>query len=96
MTKIDITPGDDSVKIEISEVGALKENLLATLGTCADGSCACSSKEFEKVESLEVTDSGEGITLNVQTKPGEQIDQECITECIDNAQAEAASSANEQ
>ena len=56
--------------------------ILDTLQGCAQGECACSSDEYQKVESMQIAESPHSITLNVQVKPGEVIDPSCISECL--------------
>ncbi len=85
MTKIDITPASDGVKIQLIGVGADKASYLETFNSCADGSCACSSDAYEKVESMQVNAEGDAITIEVRTKTGETIDSSCISDCMDVA-----------
>lgn len=90
MTNISITPSADGVKIQLIGVGADRTSLLETFNGCADGSCACSTDEYEKVESMQVQGDGDAITIDVRTKQGETIDPSCISECMDYAQETAA------
>lgn len=90
MTNISITPSVNGVKIELVGVGAEKSSLLETFAGCADGSCACSTDEYQKVASMQVQDQGDSIAIDVRTKPGETIDPACISDCMDYAQAQAA------
>ena len=90
MTNISITPGTGGVEIQLIGVGADKAALLETFSACADGSCACSTDEYEKVESMAVRSDGDAITIEVRTKAGETIDPSCISDCMDVAQDKAA------
>lgn len=87
MTKIDITPASDGVKIQLSGLGAAKAAYLDTFNSCAEGHCACSSDEYQKVESMQVTSEGDAITVEVHAKAGQTIDPACISDCLDTAQA---------
>lgn len=89
MTKVNITPGSDGVKIQLIGVGEGKATLLETFGACADGSCECSTDEYEKVASMDVQSDGDAITISVRTKPGETIDPSCISDCLDYANEKA-------
>lgn len=89
MTDISITPSTDGVKIRLIGVGADKASLLETFGGCADGSCACSTDEYQKVASMQVQSDGDAIIIDVHTKQGETIDPTCISECMDYAQETA-------
>lgn len=59
-----------------------KEAIIETIEGCADGSCACSTDEYQKVETLQIIDSPNGIQLKIEVKPGEVIDPNCISECL--------------
>lgn len=89
MTRVNITEASDGVKIQLIGVGADKAIMLETFAGCADGSCECSTDEYEKVESMQVNDSGDDITIEVRTKPGETIDTECINDCMTYVQDKA-------
>lgn len=81
--KTEQVPG--RVRVDLIGVGDDKAALLDTLGGCADGSCACSTTEFEKVESLQISSDADNITLDIAVKPGQTIDERCINDCIDSA-----------
>ena len=91
MREMKINQVTGGVRVELVGVGHEKDVLLETLGSCADGSCACSSTEYEKVQSLQISSSADDITLDIAVKPGETIDAHCINECIDAARAESRS-----
>lgn len=92
MTNVSITPGADGVRIQLIGVGAGKATLLETFASCAEGTCECSTDEYEKVQSMEVQSDGDAITIEVRTKPGETIDPTCISDCMDYAQGKVADS----
>lgn len=81
--KIEQVPG--RVRVDLIGVGDDKDALLETLGGCADGSCACSTAEFEKVQSLQISSDADSITLDIAVKPGQTIGEHCINDCIDSA-----------
>ncbi len=70
-----------SLVVNLEDVSHRAE-ILETLQGCAQGECACSSDEYQKVESMQISESPDSITLNVQVKPGEVIDPSCISECL--------------
>lgn len=90
MTTYNITPAADGVQIQLIGVGADKASLLETFAGCADGSCECSTDEYEKVASMDVQSDGDAITIDVKVKPGETIDPNCISDCMDYAQEKAS------
>lgn len=59
-----------------------KNAVLETIQGCADGSCACSTDEYQKVASMQILPGPNSIQLNIEVKPGEVIDPNCISECL--------------
>ena len=59
-----------------------KDAVLETIQGCADGSCACSTDEYQKVENMQIVPGPNSIQLNIEVKAGEVIDPNCISECL--------------
>ena len=59
-----------------------KAAVLETIQECADGSCACSTDEYQKVETMQIVPGPNSIQLNIEVKSGEVIDPNCISECL--------------
>ena len=60
-----------------------KSAILNTIQGCADGQCACSTDEYQKVESMDIITGPNSIQLNIEVKLGEVIDPNCISDCLD-------------
>lgn len=91
MESINITSKPEGVTIELSGMGEEKSVFLDAFSGCESGECACASDEYAKVESMQVHDLGNAITVNVLTKEGESIDPSCITDCLTSIQEQATS-----
>ena len=59
-----------------------KDAVLETIQGCADGNCACSTDEYQKVETMQVIPGPDSIQLNIEVNAGEVIDPNCISECL--------------
>ena len=59
-----------------------QQAVLETIEGCAQGQCACSTDEYQKVESIEIQSSPNAIQLNIEVKAGETIDPNCISDCL--------------
>ena len=59
-----------------------KDAVLETIQGCADGNCACSTDEYQKVETMQIIPGPDSIQLNIEVKAGEVIDPNCISECL--------------
>ena len=75
------TQAGSSLVVNIEDV-ADKNAILETIQGCADGSCACSTDEYQKVESMQILPGANSIQLNIEVKAGEIIDPNCISECL--------------
>jgi hypothetical protein len=60
-----------------------KQAVLDTIQGCADGNCACSPDEYQKVSTMDIVPGVNSIQLNIEVKPGETIDPACISECLE-------------
>ncbi len=79
--EIKSTQSGSSLIVNIENV-AEKDAILETIEGCADGSCACSTDEYQKVESMQILPGVNSIQLNIEVKAGEVIDPACISECL--------------
>lgn len=59
-----------------------KDAVLETIQGCANGNCACSTDEYQKVETMQIIPGPDSIQLNIEVKAGEVIDPNCISECL--------------
>lgn len=59
-----------------------KNAVLETIQGCADGNCACSTDEYQKVETMQIVPGIDSIQLKIEVKAGEVIDPNCISECL--------------
>ena len=75
------TQSGSSLVVNIEDV-ADKNAILETIQGCADGSCACSTDEYQKVESMQILPGTNSIQLNIEVKAGETIDPNGISECL--------------
>lgn len=71
-----------SLIVDINEL-ADKQAVLDTIQGCADGNCACSTDEYQKVSTMNIIPGANSIQLNIEVKSGEVIDPACISECLE-------------
>ena len=72
-----------AVLIELTGVGAKKEEFLEAFAECRSGHCACPTDEYAKLASIEVIDAGDSIRVRLETRPGETLDAAKIETCLD-------------
>lgn len=56
--------------------------VLNTIEGCASGQCACSTDEYQKVETMNIIPGKNSIILDIDVKPGEVIEPQCISDCL--------------
>lgn len=93
MPNIELTNDDGGSTIKLTDLGADKARLIETLGGCASGACACSTGEFDKVDTMSVDDQGDRIVIDVRTKDGQHINPSAVEECLADPAAEDNASA---
>ena len=75
---------EDGVRIQVTDWGEHTDELMAAFQECQEGCCSCPTHEYEKVESLRIEHSEEGITLSVTSKDGQQLDVGEIEKCLEH------------
>ena len=73
---------ETGIKIDVTDLNGKKEQLLEAFQECSEGRCTCPTEEYQKVESLEVIDSGDAIELSIEAKEDQQIDTAEIEKCL--------------
>ena len=79
-----ITEEKSGVGVEVTEVGDSAEKLLQAIGACQEGRCSCPTDEYQKLASLDIDQSADGIRLRLEAKPGETFGTSEIAACLDH------------
>ena len=82
MTKYTTEPDDTGLTIQLQDVGTDRDRLLGAFQECRQGRCDCPTGEYDKLESLTVEDQPNGITVRLDTKPGQTLDLSDIDACL--------------
>lgn len=61
-----------------------QQSLLDEFAKCAAGTCSCPSPQYEKLAAIDVNSGPEGVTVDLQVKPGEMIDPADIEQCLEH------------
>lgn len=78
-----ITKNEKGIDIDITDVEGKKEELLEAFHECSEGRCTCPTQEYEKMETLEITDTEDSIQLSIKAKEGNEIDDKEIEKCLE-------------
>jgi hypothetical protein len=85
-----IKPTEHGIEIDVTDLEGKKDQLLEAFQECSEGRCTCPTNEYQKLEALEVTDSGDAIQLSLKAKPDEQIDTAEIEKCLEYSRKQVA------
>lgn len=94
--KYKLTGEDKGINIRIDDVGANRDALLEAFQECQQGRCSCPTQEYRKLQSLNIEDSGETLSLQLESKPGEKLDADEISRCLDYTLDKAEGDRDEQ
>jgi hypothetical protein len=83
MTRYEIEQTDAGLAIQIDGIGDRRDDLLAAFAECQQGQCSCPTREYEKVDAMEVTQSGDAISISLHPKAGVDFDAREIAACLD-------------
>ena len=76
----------DGLTIEVSEISGQQEQLLAEFQACQEGRCSCPTKEYEKLDSLNIEAASGKVRLNLKAKSGQVLDGSEIQKCLDHTE----------
>jgi len=73
----------EQLHIEIVGVGENKNEVLGAFQQCQEGRCACPTRQYEKLRSLDMEVEPDAIKLRLTPMPGEEFEQGQIEKCLD-------------
>lgn len=81
--KYQIDEKQNGVDVRLDEVGGNQKQLLEAFQACREGRCACPTGEYRKLESIEIEQAPDRITLHLRSKPGEKLEKTEIIKCLE-------------
>lgn len=61
-----------------------RDALQTELAKCAAGACSCPPTHYAKLQSIQVTPSAEGFSVNLLPKSGETVDRNEVERCLEH------------
>jgi hypothetical protein len=80
--KFRILSKPEGVDIAFDQVQGRQQRLLAELQACQEGRCTCPTQEYDKLESMQVTQQPDGVRVELKTKPGEHLKTSDLEACV--------------
>lgn len=81
--KHQITKNSEGLDVKISGTEGNERQLLDAFRECQEGRCSCPTKEYQKLDGLQIEATPSGISLQLKAKPGTQIEQAEIERCLE-------------
>lgn len=86
LVKRTVQLSSEGLTIEVSDISGQQEQLLAEFQACQEGRCSCSTKEYEKLDSLNIEAASGTVRLSLKAKSGQVLDESEIQKCLDHTE----------
>ena len=86
--KFEIKPTDQGLQVNAKVNPEQAQKLMEEFAKCANGTCSCKTTEYEKLDSMQVSQTDSGLTLDLKAKSGQDLDASCVAECLDHTAAQ--------
>jgi len=86
--EFDIKPTDQGLRVKAKMRPEQAKRMLDELAKCANGTCSCKTTEYEKLDSMQMSQTESGLTLDLKAKSGQDLDASCVAECLDHTAAQ--------
>ena len=81
--KYSVDQTSDGLRVNAAVPAEQQAKLLEEFGKCAAGTCSCPSAQYDKLASIDVKQTADGVSVDLKAKAGEVIDGEDIKRCLD-------------
>ena len=81
--KYKIESKGNETNIKISETKGKQKKLLEAFQECQEGRCSCPTEEYSKLNSLDIENDENSISLKLKSKPGKNLDKGEISKCLE-------------
>lgn len=70
------------VDIAVNVQGQEQAKLLDGLQQCQSGNCGCPTREYEKLDNIDVAADSNGVRIRLEAKPNAEIDTQEVEKCL--------------
>ena len=82
--KYSVDQTSDGLRVYAAVPPEQQAKLLEEFGKCAAGTCSCPSTQYDKLASIDVKQTPDGVSVDLKAKSGESIDQDDIARCLNH------------
>ena len=83
MAKYRISSQPRGLRINVTDAAGSEQQLLSALQECKEGRCSCPTPEYAKLAAMHVTSAHGEVQIDLQTKPGAEIEANAVRTCLD-------------
>ena len=84
--KHEINESKNGLDITVNDIKNQKTELLKAFQECQEGKCSCPTEEYKNLESLEIEETDEHITLHLKSKEGTKFNKNEINKCLEHTE----------
>jgi len=81
--KYKVESNENEVNIEVTRIKGKQAKLLHAFRECQEGRCTCPTREYSKLDSLEIETGDDTIRLKLKSKPDVKFDELEIGKCLE-------------
>lgn len=82
--EFDIKPTDQGLRVKAKMRPEQARKMLDELAKCANGTCSCKTAEYEKLDSMQMSQTDSCLILDLKAKPRQDLDASCVADCLDH------------
>jgi len=86
--EFDIKSTDQGLQVKAKVSPEQAQKLMEEFAKCANGTCSCKTTEYEKLDSMQVSQTDSGLTMDLKAKAGQAFDPSCVSQCLDHTAAQ--------
>lgn len=86
--EFDIKSTDQGLQVKAKVSPEQAQKLMEEFAKCANGTCSCQTTEYEKLDSMQVSQTDSGLTMDLKAKAGQAFDPSCVSQCLDHTAAQ--------
>jgi hypothetical protein len=78
----DLHKNANGLDVDLCDIDGIENELLAVFEQCREGRCNCPTREYSKLDSIEIEKGDDRIHLRLNAKQGMQFEASQIERCI--------------
>lgn len=82
--KYKIEKKEQEITVEIEDSELTNTELQQAFRRCQVGSCDCPTDEYDKLDSMQIEQGRDRLSLRLKNKPGHSIDPNAVAACLDH------------